>query len=31
MENHNGYLKIKKDHKELYHVKLYANKLNDLK
>lgn len=21
MENHNGHLKIKKDHKKLYHVK----------
>lgn len=30
MENHNGHLKIIKDHKELYRVKLYANKLNDL-
>lgn len=30
MENHNGHLKIKKDHKEPYCVKLYANKLNDL-
>lgn len=30
MENHNGHLKIIKDHKKLYHVKLYANKLNDL-
>lgn len=29
MENHNGHLKIKNDHKKLYRLKLYANKLND--